>query len=207
MAKKRSEKPLPRTSEHRKELLDQVTNGDDRTCAIVATAFLEDVLTDLLKKRFIHSINVKVLDLPTTKDRTKQKEYDKWEEIVKDLFDPERPLGTFRSKIDMCLALSMIGTSMHRDLDLIRQIRNRFAHWTIADNGKGQLVRISFQDRTIASWCREMRTSEDKNIQEPREKFVAVFNHMAGMIIGGTGTMLCGLEHGELYLDFFPIRY
>jgi hypothetical protein len=44
------------------------------------------------------------------------------------LFDPDRPLGTFAAKIALTFRLGLIGQDMERALQLVRRIRNEFAH-------------------------------------------------------------------------------
>lgn len=44
------------------------------------------------------------------------------------LFDGNAPLGTFSAKIDLANVLGIIGDDAYRDLHLIREVRNDFAH-------------------------------------------------------------------------------
>jgi DNA-binding MltR family transcriptional regulator len=44
------------------------------------------------------------------------------------LFGQERPLGTFSSKIKLARALGLFGPKTAHDLNLMREIRNAFAH-------------------------------------------------------------------------------
>lgn len=44
------------------------------------------------------------------------------------LFDPDRPLGTFSSKIALTYRLGLIDKSVEHALQMIRKIRNEFAH-------------------------------------------------------------------------------
>jgi hypothetical protein len=48
--------------------------------------------------------------------------------LEKDLFDFEGPLGTFSSRINLAYALLIFGEKTKHDLELIRLIRNQFAH-------------------------------------------------------------------------------
>lgn len=47
---------------------------------------------------------------------------------VKELFDPDGPIGTFSSKISLGFALELFGPETRRDLDYIRTLRNGCAH-------------------------------------------------------------------------------
>jgi DNA-binding MltR family transcriptional regulator len=47
---------------------------------------------------------------------------------VDGLFGPERPLGSFSSKIKLGRAMGLFGPKTAHDLNLMREIRNAFAH-------------------------------------------------------------------------------
>jgi hypothetical protein len=86
----------------------------DRAIAIIAFSYIEACLSDLLE--FELSDNI-----PGG---------------TKSLLDPDRPLGTVSSKIKLCAGLEWISPSTASDLDLMRKIRNRFAHkHTVIDYG------------------------------------------------------------------------
>jgi DNA-binding MltR family transcriptional regulator len=44
------------------------------------------------------------------------------------LFDPDRPLGSFSAKISLCHRLGIIDDEFHSALQVVRKIRNDFAH-------------------------------------------------------------------------------
>src|SRR5882672_1665762 len=48
--------------------------------------------------------------------------------LDKSLFTGYGPLSTFSSKIDMAYALGIISSDVHREMNKIREIRNKFAH-------------------------------------------------------------------------------
>lgn len=77
----------------------------DRGCALMAAAYLDDALSELLKKNLI-------------KDK----------KISDRLFESNQPLGNFSSKIDVAYALGLIGKNICQNLHLVRKIRNDFAH-------------------------------------------------------------------------------
>jgi len=78
----------------------------DRGCALVAAAYLEDELVELLKRFLIKQPDA----------------------ASKALFDFNGPLGTFSAKIRMAHALGLISTETQKGLDILRKIRNEFAH-------------------------------------------------------------------------------
>jgi hypothetical protein len=44
------------------------------------------------------------------------------------LFDPDRPLGTFSAKISLAFRLGLIDREVELSLQLVRKVRNDFAH-------------------------------------------------------------------------------
>ena len=77
----------------------------DRGCVLIAAAFLDDALSELLKKNLI-------------KDK----------KVSDELFKPNHPFGNFSSKIDVACALGLIGKNVCQNLHIVRKIRNDFAH-------------------------------------------------------------------------------
>lgn len=77
----------------------------DRGCALMAAAYLDSQLEELLKKSFVDDADV-----------------------APDVLGMMRPLGTFSSRIDSTYLLGHIGPKLRRDLHLIRRIRNEFGH-------------------------------------------------------------------------------
>jgi len=76
----------------------------DRAAAILAASYLEVLLEQVLRTKFI--------DNP----------------VVDDLFTGNGAASTFSSRISLCLALGYIDEHSYRDLTLVRRIRNHFAH-------------------------------------------------------------------------------
>ena len=85
--------------------LGEFQDETDRACAVLAAAFLDRALGELL-----HGF---MRDDPKVRER---------------LFGRNHPLTTFGARIDLAFALGLIGTTEHHDLDLVRKIRNHFAH-------------------------------------------------------------------------------
>jgi DNA-binding MltR family transcriptional regulator len=113
----------------------------DRGCALIAAAYLDAELEKLLR--------LAVVDDPKVADN---------------LFDQSRPLGTFSSRIDLAYLLGLIGISIHRDLHLIRKIRNDFGH----DHSP-----ITFETQRIKCRCKELFTHPLDTDFPPRRIFMA----------------------------------
>ncbi len=106
----------------------------DRAVGVLAPAYLDALLEDLLRDFFIEGKSADVL------------------------LRPDGPLGTFSSKIDAAHALGFINDDTQRDLNLIRKIRNDFAH---------QVDLHSFEDDPIKNRCAELGTPKQWNILDP----------------------------------------
>ncbi len=90
------------------EVLDKEFAGaSDRAAAVVAAAFLDELLNTLLQAAMVDG-------------SFKQSE----------LFQPAQPLGSFMAKVRLSMALGLIDESEKRRLALVAKIRNEFAHAT-----------------------------------------------------------------------------
>jgi hypothetical protein len=99
-------------------------HGDDRTIAIIGGTFLEMILEHVLFS-FLPEDNKE----------------------VERMMDFNQPLGNFSNKITMAYCLGLIERVVKEDLNLIRKIRNEFAHDLYA----------SFENEKIRSWCKELK--------------------------------------------------
>jgi len=124
----------------------------DRGCALMAAAYLDSELEKLLSKHFVDNENIK-----------------------KEMFGHSRPLGSFSSRIDMAYLLGLIGPKAHRDLHLIRKVRNEFGHVPTP---------ISFDDPALASRCRELYHDSYGKEATPRDKFNRVVMGVLAIIHG-----------------------
>ena len=98
----------------------------DRGCALVAAAELDNSLAKAIKTRFVGR------------------------EVVKDeMLKQSGVVGAFSARIDLAYLLGIISENEHRDLHLIRKIRNDFGHVAVA---------LSFETQSIRSRCEELRT-------------------------------------------------
>jgi mannitol operon repressor len=75
------------------------------------------------------------------------------------------PLGSFSARINVCLALGLITPPEQHELNLVRKIRNEFAH---REHG------ITFDDQKISGICRALRprrSQDDSDGYTPRQRF------------------------------------
>ncbi len=105
------------------QLTTEFKDESDRAVALLAAAYLDELLKDLIQ-------TVMVIES---------------EGIRKDLFKGgSAPLATFSSRILLSFCLGLISQDQKIDLNHIRSIRNDFAH---------QLLGRSFNSDTIANSC------------------------------------------------------
>jgi DNA-binding MltR family transcriptional regulator len=90
-------------------ILEAFQNESDRGSALVAAAFLDLTLESLLRARFSSHLQ-------------------KRSKLIEPLFEGFGPLSTFSSKIRVSYAIDLLQDWMASDLDVIRAIRNEFAH-------------------------------------------------------------------------------
>jgi hypothetical protein len=93
-------------SEWQDLFMTEFSKETPRAAVILSVAMLEQALETLLK--------IKLVPISTTEDK---------------LFDgPYAPIASFSAKIDLAYRIGLISLNLCRDLHLIRQIRNDFAH-------------------------------------------------------------------------------
>jgi hypothetical protein len=127
------------------DFLDTANNESDRGKALVAAAQLDGMLEDILRAFLI--------DCPSSTR----------------LFEtPNAPLTSFYNKINLARSLGLISPDEHSALDLVRKVRNEFAH----------SVSVSFDDTKVTKLCMmlefglgELRRREDPVLADPRTRF------------------------------------
>lgn len=96
----------PPSKEEEDRVAREILTSSPRAAALVAGAFLDVFLQRLIIRHFV-ALSVSEME---------------------SLFEPDRPLGTFSSKIKVARALGIFGPKTAHDLNIIRDIRNAFAH-------------------------------------------------------------------------------
>jgi hypothetical protein len=82
-----------------------LTPESDRGCALIAAAYIDSQLKELLEGYFVDD-----------------------KDCVMELLGKSKPLGSFSARIDICYAMGLLPAEVYRDLHLIRKIRNDFGH-------------------------------------------------------------------------------
>jgi hypothetical protein len=120
-------------------------NQGDRGAALLASAWVDDTLATLVKSELLRD-----------------------KEVVKDMFRADGALGSFASRIKIAYLMGLIDKFTKHDLDLIRRIRNDFAH--VRED-------IRFTSQKVKARCRELRVAQAYEsgagpIRSCREKFL-----------------------------------
>lgn len=127
--------------------------AEDRAAAIIEVTSLEAALENAIKTKLI----------PLNKDD------------YRELFAPEGPLGTFATKIKLAYALGLYGKHTRKDLDIIRWIRNAFAHSRKPLWFHTEVVADAIDLLTVTK--RTPNLAEFKGVEQPldtpRKKFLA----------------------------------
>jgi len=93
----------------RDELFEALSKESDRGVVLISASFLEEALESLIRARF--SLG-----------------YQKPRDLFDSLFNTDRPLYSFSAKIKICYAMDLVGGWIYKDLEIVRKVRNRFAH-------------------------------------------------------------------------------
>ncbi|MGA2501729.1 MAG: MltR family transcriptional regulator [Tepidisphaeraceae bacterium] len=151
MARKTTQ-TLPHLTEDVARLVDDLARETDRGCALLAAAFVDDVLDVMLRAAFV--------DVP---------------DAVNKILGTGRPLESFGARSHLAYCIGLLGNDVYADINLIREIRNDFAH----------RQPTSFLAKEIDAKCRRLQCvatiMPDEGIS-PRDRFVAtvmmIANHL-----------------------------
>jgi DNA-binding MltR family transcriptional regulator len=161
-------------------LVDTLRADSDRAAAVLGVSVLDAQLEDLFRATLIHF--------------TPKESFD-------GLFSANGPLATFSARINLAFSLGWISDDVRRDLHVLRDIRNTFAHSfdhaaSFADDGIPDRLKAlvspapldDFALEALAGLPEEARQSYLATRSAPREKYV-------GAIV--TLSMLLGAARGR----------
>lgn len=133
------------------EMLAEVKIETDRSCALIIAANLENRLKDLLTDFFISMS-------PTA---------------LKEIFEGTNPLSTFSSRITIAFSLGLLSEQEYHDLNLIRRIRNSFAHEEHGWSFSTQIVKDRCSSFKLFSEAR-IKNAAITGDYSPRDRFQIV---------------------------------
>jgi DNA-binding MltR family transcriptional regulator len=133
--------------------IEELQIQTDRGIAIVAAAVVEDALEHLIHCRLVAVSNTR----------------------LDSLFGRMKPLSTFSAKIELGLTLGLYDDNLRSVLDMIRDVRNEFAH---------EFQTKSFSDPPVAKLVAKARMpSVPKNLS-PKDTFMMLFSGAITLIYG-----------------------
>ncbi len=122
-------------------LIKEFERETDRAAVVLTASLFDNAIGNLLKK-FL---------LPSSGDQD-------------ELFDvPNSPLGSFHSKIQTTLRLGLISQRFARDLNLIRKIRNEFAH---------NVSHVNLDEGRVKDYLTTLLSSSDIIRKNPRARSI-----------------------------------
>lgn len=128
----------------------------NRVAGIVTPAFLEELLTTVLRNHLHQDI-----------------------ELLNSILKPGGALGDFGVKINMAFLVGIISDRARKDLNRIRKFRNAFAHDAALNTFDKSPVRDWAMDLTIPNWykfegkSKPSDNTEPKTIRVPSDKEIA----------------------------------
>jgi hypothetical protein len=139
-----------------KPIMAELMKQSDRGAAIIAGSVLEEILEATIKAR--------LRPLLPGQDRT--------------LFGRMAPLSTFSAKIELGFVLGLYTEAAYKNLNMIREIRNEFAH---------EFDPLSFDHPEIAKLVNNPgrpRLLKSETVGAPRGEFMAAFAILGALLIG-----------------------
>ena len=126
--------------EYYSEFLKEFQKETDRGCALVGAALLDNQLEDTLRSFFLKC------------------------KASEELLSTYGPLGSFSSRIKLAYCIGAIVEPEYHELEIIRNIRNEFAHG---------LHGISFETQRIKDLCSNFKSDTPGDISnDPRFQFI-----------------------------------
>jgi mannitol operon repressor len=116
----------------------EMNTETDRGIALVLTSFLDKILGDTLRAFLINNEAAKLL-----------------------LTGFNAPLGTFSSRIVACHALGLITDDEAAQINILRKVRNEFAHE----------IGVHFSEGRVKDLCNNLGAAERDSETKPRDKF------------------------------------
>lgn len=107
------------------EAVRELFKSSDRAAAIMAATIVENRLTAAIKHRFNPHVAVQ-----------------------KEMFRSSGPLGSFSAKIKLAYLMGICSERAFKDLEVMKDIRNRFAH---------HIDIKDFNSQRIADWCKNFQ--------------------------------------------------
>ena len=119
-----------------RQVKDEMEGLSHRAAAVAGGAFVEEHLTYVLRSRMVPD-----------------------EKVIEERFAPGRAFGDFGAKVDLAYLIGVYSKQAHKELTIIRRIRNDFAH---------QLEVNSFDRDDMRDRCQNLALSQAKIVKAIR---------------------------------------
>ncbi len=172
--KKKAQIPL-RDSRKITDALRELTEQTDRGLAVVGAAIIQEKLKDLIIRSFVK--------------RNKK---------IRNLFGPDGALGAFAAQIKLAYAVGLIGSDIYSDLNLIREIRNKSAHFLHYSHKKGPYQLVTFKHETLKQWALSLKCPSACGISNPRKRFETTCFSLINILQNSTWSRPLPLEYEVL---------
>jgi DNA-binding MltR family transcriptional regulator len=160
--------PIEELCEESQALFEVMYEEPDMACVLIATSYLEQTLASLLERFFIRS------------------------DTAKKLLDSRGgALGNFQSRSDVSYCLGLIPKSLYRNLCVVGEIRNKFAHSYLSLNLDDPEIVPMIESLTFPIF-KEVVTAEGREYNQdfltsrvtaPREKFKLIVVMMVNRLL------------------------
>ena len=158
-----------------KAIIESFHKESDRAAGILAGSFVEHYLGEFLQE-------VLVCD-----------------QIVQDLFDqPFAPLSSFSSRARLCFALGLIPRYFLTDLDIIRDVRNHFAHHPLDTSFDNPEVERRCSGLSAVASLKNSRKYTPRTAFLSAVKMLMLDMHLARVKRRGVGVVIQGASNQSL---------
>ena len=154
-----------------RKAMTRFTRQGDRGTALVAAAWLDDAM----------EARIRAACRPN-------------KATVDEMLRPDGPLGSFSARIKLAFLFDLIEPMVKKDLDLIRRIRNEFAH---------KRHNLTFVSNVIRNRCDELHGAKAFRLgvvplRSPKQKFLFTVYFLAAYLLLKTGHRKRGSETNEI---------
>ena len=147
-------------------LIGEIQRQTDRAAGLIAAEFVNERLKQAMVALFLHA----------------------WPKRDEDLFSNRGPFASFSARIDTAHAFGILGPQTRHDLNLVRRVRNEFAH---------ELKPLDFASGPITGRCTALRLPDEvkggpfrpppfKKISDPRDRYLFVCSYVMSQLIAFT---------------------
>ena len=138
---------VKRVWEELERYYDELNGASDRAAAILASAYFEGKLGDAIMRRFTQANSAFFEQM----------------ELGNKVFKDYNPIRDFAAKIEIGFALGLYNNEIRKNLQKIRQARNKFAHASKP---------VEFDDAEIANICRQLKSGIVPDPDKSRSRYI-----------------------------------